>query len=88
MLTAGYLINRTPTQILDDKTPYEILFRKHPQFNLIKVFGCLCFAHRQSRDKNKFGEEAGNVFLLGIRLERMDGVFMILKIRNILYHVM
>ena len=65
MLTAGCLINKTPTQILDGKTPYEISFGKHPQFNLIKVFGCLCFSHRQSRDKDKFGERSRKYNFVG-----------------------
>jgi len=31
VLTAAYLINRTPTKVLRGKTPYEIIFDcKHP----------------------------------------------------------
>ena len=30
MLTAGYLINRTPSLVLNGKTPYSVLYGKEP----------------------------------------------------------
>lgn len=42
--TAAYLINRTPTPLLQGKSPYEILHGQVPMYNDLKVFGCLCFA--------------------------------------------
>ncbi|PKI43150.1 hypothetical protein CRG98_036456 [Punica granatum] len=36
VLTAAHLINRTPSTVLSGKTPYEILFRKFPQFDHLK----------------------------------------------------
>lgn len=40
-----HLINRTPTKVLDGKTPYEVLFGSPPSFESIHVFGCLCYVH-------------------------------------------
>ena len=54
VLTAAYLINRTPTPILDGKTPYEILFGEKPNYEHLKVFGSLCYAHKKSRSNDKF----------------------------------
>lgn len=42
VLHAAYLINRTPTPLLENKTLFEALFEKVPTFDHIKVFGCLC----------------------------------------------
>ena len=54
VLTAAYLINRTPTPILDGKTPYEILFGEKPNYEYLRVFGSLCYAHKKSRSNDKF----------------------------------
>lgn len=64
-LTAAYLINRTPTPLLGGKTPYEILYRKRPCFDNIKVLGCLCYAQSKERPKDKFGERGKRCIFIG-----------------------
>ncbi|CAA7027675.1 unnamed protein product [Microthlaspi erraticum] len=58
ILTAAYLINRTPTAIHNGRTPFEILHGVKPDYNQLKVFGSACYTHRASRDKDKFGERS------------------------------
>ncbi|KAJ4747387.1 Retroelement pol polyprotein-like [Rhynchospora pubera] len=51
ILTAAYLINRTPTQVLSNKTPYELLFGKAPSYAAVRNFGCLCYIKSRTSDK-------------------------------------
>lgn len=65
ILTATHLINYTPSQVLHGKTPYELLFGKKPDLDQLRVFGCLCFAHRKARDKDKFGDRSRRCIFVG-----------------------
>ena len=53
VMTAVYLINRTPSRLLGWKTPYEMLRRVNEFIIPPKVFGCTCFVrdHRPSVGK-------------------------------------
>ena len=42
-LTAVYTINRCPSPIVQNQTPYDMLFGSSPSYELLKVFGCVCF---------------------------------------------
>ncbi|CAA0817787.1 cysteine-rich RLK (RECEPTOR-like protein kinase) 8, partial [Striga hermonthica] len=41
--SAAFIVNRTPTKILDYKTPFEVLNQKKPDYSHLKSFGCLCY---------------------------------------------
>ncbi|KAF3666199.1 hypothetical protein FXO37_10701 [Capsicum annuum] len=62
--TAAYLINRLPTAVLNEKSPYELLFGHTPRLDHLKVFGCLCFASVLPRG-DKFEARARKAVLLG-----------------------
>ena len=65
VLTAAYLINRTPTPLLQGKTPYEILHNTPPTYDQLRVFGCLCFAKRHSSRHDKFQEKGRKCIFMG-----------------------
>ena len=65
ILTVGYLINRTPSLILQGKTPYEILYGKAPQIAHLRVFGCLCYVHNQEHKGDKFASRSRKCVFIG-----------------------
>lgn len=46
-----YLINRTPTQVLHGKIPFEILFKNPSNYSHLRIFGCQCFVFYRTSDK-------------------------------------
>lgn len=65
ILAAVHLINRTPSPLFKNKTPYEILFGNAPSYNMIRVFGSLCFAHNQRAKGDKFASRSRKCIFVG-----------------------
>lgn len=64
-MTAACLINKTPTLLLDGKTPHEFLFGEPPNYAPIRVFGCLCYVHNKPWVKDKFGPRSRKCIFVG-----------------------
>lgn len=60
-----FLINRMPSLLLDKLSPYEILFKKQPDFSFLRTFGCLCYVSTHLKDRNKFSPRANPCVFLG-----------------------
>jgi len=77
VLTAGYLINRTLSSILNGKTPYRVLYGCDPTYDHLRAFLSLCYAHKQGRLGDKFDSQSRRCIFVGYPYEKRDGVCMI-----------
>ena len=41
--TAVYLMNRLPSSVLENTSPYQKLFQQTPNYQKLRVFGCTCY---------------------------------------------
>ena len=65
-LTAGYLINRMPSSILNNKVPHFLLFPKEPLYKIpLRIFGSICFVHDLSLGLDKLSTCAIKCIFLG-----------------------
>ncbi|GFS34988.1 hypothetical protein Acr_00g0037170 [Actinidia rufa] len=66
VLTATYLINRTPSRVLQGKAPLHILQPTSTLFPIIlRVFGCTCFVQNRSPTHTKLDDKAVRCIFLG-----------------------
>jgi hypothetical protein len=42
-LTAIFLINRLPTPLVQNDSPFSILFKQPPDYANLRIFGCACY---------------------------------------------
>ncbi|KAD6455029.1 hypothetical protein E3N88_09735 [Mikania micrantha] len=54
ILTATYIINRLPSEVIENKTPYEILYNQQPDYERMRVFGCLAYYRNTDAKGDKF----------------------------------
>ena len=63
VLTSAYLINRLPTNVLQFKSPLELLNQFFPNVKTTyhltsRIFGCVCFIHVHSINRGKLEPRA------------------------------
>ena len=66
--TACYLVNRSPSSTLGDKTPQEVWTGKEPSLTQLKVFGCDAYVHVPKENRSELDKKAENVSLLHIKM--------------------
>ncbi|XP_074317247.1 uncharacterized protein LOC141653392 [Silene latifolia] len=65
ILTTTYIVNRMPSKILQNLSPYQILFGKAPDLAHIRAFGCLVYAFTTKPGRDKFSPRATSCVFLG-----------------------
>ena len=65
VLTAVYIINRTPSRLLQNQTPYTFLHHKPIDYASFRVFGCVAFASTLPAHRTKFDPHAKPCVFLG-----------------------
>lgn len=65
VLIAAFLINRTPSHILDWQTPYFRLNGTTADYTYLRTFGCLCFASTLDSHRSKFHPRAIPLVFVG-----------------------
>lgn len=65
MLMATHLINRLPSRVLGWKSPFELLYNKAPDYNMLRVFGCLVYFAKVGNHSEKFDPRGEKGVFLG-----------------------
>ncbi|KAL0846891.1 hypothetical protein Bca101_020137 [Brassica carinata] len=63
--TACYLINRVPTRILKNLSPFEVLNKNKPSIDHLRVFGCVCYVWVPGEQRDKLEEKSTKAMFIG-----------------------
>jgi len=64
-VAATYLINRTPSRVINYETPLERLFQQKPDYSSLRVFGCACWPNLRPYNTHKFQFRSKQCVFLG-----------------------
>ncbi|KAJ0550054.1 putative RNA-directed DNA polymerase [Helianthus annuus] len=65
ILTAAYIINRLPSKVIKNKTPYELVWKQKPVYYHLRVFGCLAYFRNTNTNGDKLEERGKPGIFLG-----------------------
>jgi len=66
VLAAAHIINRLPSHVLNNKTPFEMLFQESPTYDHLRTFGCFAMASNPSRMHDKFDSKGVPCVFFGL----------------------
>jgi transposase InsO family protein len=72
LAASTYLLSRRPCRPRDNSTPYELLFCASPDYNHLRVFGCLCYPNLASTAPHKLALRSARCVFLGYPLITRD----------------
>lgn len=62
---AVHLINRLPSLVTKNQSPYSLLHHKKPNYSLFKVFGCTCYPYLKPYNSHKLDFRSSKCLFLG-----------------------
>lgn len=77
-----YVINRIPSSVLDNKAPYELLYKHEPNLSHLRVIGCKCYATSLVK-QDKFSPRAIRSLLLGYSSHQKSYKLLNLETRSV-----
>lgn len=92
VMHAVYLINRMPSLILQQMSPYQLLNGNLPKLDDLKVFCCLCYASTYVAGRTKFDKRARKCVYLGFQTHMKGAVVYdvhsksVVVSRNVVFH--
>lgn len=63
--TAAYIINRSPSRVLNEVTPYEKWTGKKPNLSHLKIFGSKAMVHVPKHNRSKWDRKSRELIFLG-----------------------
>ena len=65
--TACYLVNRSPSSALEDKTPHEVWTGKKPSLSHLRVFVCDGYVHVPNGKRTKLDNKSERCIFIGYK---------------------
>jgi len=65
--TICYLVNISPSSVLEDKTPQEVWTSKKPSLSHLKVFGCDAYVHIRKEKRTKLDSKSKKYIFIGYK---------------------
>ncbi|KAL0792642.1 hypothetical protein Bca101_064019 [Brassica carinata] len=65
VVSACYLINRIPTKVLKDVSPFQVLNKTKPPIDHLRVFGCVCYVLIPGGQRNKLDPKSIKAMFIG-----------------------
>jgi hypothetical protein len=64
---ACYLVKKSPSSTMDDKTPHEVWTGKKPSLTHLKIFGYEAYVHVLKENKSKIKKKAKPCIFIGYK---------------------
>ena len=87
METASYLVNRSPSSALEDRSPQEVWTSKKPSLSHLRVFGCDAFVHVPKEKRTKLDSKFERCSFIGYKDGLKGYRIWNLEIRKVMYNI-